>query len=404
MCNFFEDKFEQINKLKYLMTLARKDKNSKIYKDKIEAVFQEFEGFRTRNEEVDMLILTPEELASFNGKNGKPEYVAIDGVIYDVTNIDLFKKSPYNELMLGRDLTKEFNEYNERDLSLLSKIPNVGLLAEPEEIQFIEDVEEYYPQKTLKIMSSEELKKYNGEDGKPSYMAIDDMVYDVTGLSFLKLRSYKKLPLGVDATKEFNEYYKDNRDVLKGARIVAILHDFEESQRGKHIQAINRDLTLGELKKYDGKNGNPAYIAVDGVIYDVSNIDTFKKNPYNKLKLGSDLTSFFNEYRNGDRSILIELPIIGTIIYDKIDYLERNKVKEFNINELSKYDGKNGNPPYIAIFGTVYDLTDVEGWREKNIKVGCDLTGEYKETYGNDKTPLKNLSIAGVLSCSYKDC
>ena len=28
------------------------------------------------------------------------------------------------------------------------------------------------------------------------------------------------------------------------------------------------ELTLDQLKQYDGKNGNPAYVAVDGVIYD----------------------------------------------------------------------------------------------------------------------------------------
>lgn len=32
-----------------------------------------------------------------------------------------------------------------------------------------------------------------------------------------------------------------------------------------------RDLTLGELSKYTGKKGAPAYVAVNGVIYDVTN-------------------------------------------------------------------------------------------------------------------------------------
>lgn len=404
MCNFFEDKFEQINRLKYLMTLAGNDKNSKIYKNKIEDVFQEFENFNTRNEEKDMLILTPEELASFNGENRKVAYIAIDGVIYDVTNIELFKKGPHKKIKLGKDLTEEFNKCHRGNLSLLSNIPKVGLLAEPEEVEFMEDSEEYYPQKRFKIMSSEELKKYNGQNGNPSYIAIDGIVYDVSVIPALRLSSYDKLNLGTDITKEFNECYKGNKDCLRGVPIVAILHDFKENKRGMHIQTINKDLTLRELEKYDGENRNPAYIAIDGVIYDVSNMDLFKESPYNKLKLGSDVTSEFNECNSRDKSILVRLPIVGTLIYDNKTYPKRNEVKEFNINDLNKYNGKNGNPPYISIFGTVYDLTDVEGWKEKNIKVGCDLTGEYKEVYGNNKKPLKNLNIAGVLTCSYKDC
>ena len=30
--------------------------------------------------------------------------------------------------------------------------------------------------------------------------------------------------------------------------------------------------TEKELGKYDGQNGNPAYVAIDGVVYDVTNV------------------------------------------------------------------------------------------------------------------------------------
>lgn len=408
MYNFFEDKFEQINKLKYLMTLAGNDRNSKIYRDKIENIFDEFEIDNERTEDKkenkDMLILTKEEVAEFNGKNGKPSYIIIDDIIYDVSNIDLFKQSPHNELKLGQDLTKDFYECHEGNMKILDKIPRVGLLAESDEVEFMEEVEAYYPEKRFKIMSSEELKKYNGESGNLAYVAINDMVYDVTNAQFLKVSPHEKLPLGSNITKEFNECHKGNKDILNGIPIVAVLYDFNESKRGQHIECINRDLTLSDLSKYNGTNGNKAYIALDGVIYDVTNVDIFKKSPHNALKLGSDVTKEFNECHNGDKSILVRLPIVGSLIYDKMVFAERDNMKEFNINELSNYDGKNGNPPYIAIFGTVYDLTDLDNWEDRNIKVGCDLTGEYKELYGNDKSPLENLTVVGVLTCSFKEC
>ncbi|WP_300259170.1 cytochrome b5 domain-containing protein [Clostridium sp.] len=400
MCNFFEEKFEQINKLKYLMTLAGKNNQARIYKEKIEEIFGSFKSDCIREETSDMLILTKEELSYFNGENRNPAYISIDGIIYDVSNIELFKQNPYNDLRLGRDVTNEFNKLYNQDKAILDNTPIIGLLAEPEEVEIKEGLEEYYPQKRLKIMSSEELKKYNGEDGNPAYIAIEGVIYDITNLSILELLSSKSLKLGTDITREFNKYYREEKEILKGVKEVAILHDFKESQRGKYIQGNLKDLTLEELAKYNGKNGNLAYIAVNGIIYDVTNEEIFKESPHNSLNLGSDITKEFNECHNENESLLAKLPIVGTVIYDRVTVEEINDINEFNINELSNYNGQNGKPPYIAIFGTVYDLTDVDKWQEKNIKVGCDLTGEYKEVYGNDKSHLKNLKVAGVLTCS----
>ena len=49
-------------------------------------------------------------------------------------------------------------------------------------------------------------------------------------------------------------------------------------------------LTLEELKMYDGQNGNPAYIAVDGVIYDVTNVSPWSGGKHNGFTAGQDLT------------------------------------------------------------------------------------------------------------------
>lgn len=403
MYNFFEEKFEQINKLKYLMTLAGENNQARLYKEKIEDIFKEFQSDYIREETTDMLILTKEELANFNGENGNPVYISIDGIIYDVSNANLFKQSPYNSLKLGSDVTEAFYELNDGDESLLRAIPIVGLLAEPEEVEIMEGVEEYYPQQRLRIMSSEELGKYNGDNGNSAYVAIEGIVYDITNLSILELFTSINLRLGSDITKEFKTYYRGDKKLLKDAKKVAILHDFNESQRGKHMEGNLKELTLEELAKYDGKNGNPAYIAVNGIIYDVTNEEIFKQSPHNSLNLGSDITKEFNVCHNENESILAKLPIVGTVIYDKMPIVEFDDINEVNINELSDYTGEGGKPPYIAVFGTVYDLTDVDKWQEKNIKVGCDLTGEYKEVYGNDKSHLENLKVAGVLTCSLND-
>jgi predicted heme/steroid binding protein len=53
-------------------------------------------------------------------------------------------------------------------------------------------------------------------------------------------------------------------------------------------------VTVEQLKKFDGKNGNPAYVAVDGVVYDVTAIPAWKNGEHKRgLKAGNDLTADF---------------------------------------------------------------------------------------------------------------
>ena len=37
-------------------------------------------------------------------------------------------------------------------------------------------------------------------------------------------------------------------------------------------------------------------------------------------------------------------------------------MKEFTLDELAKYDGKNGHKAYVAVDGIVYDVSDFAGW------------------------------------------
>ena len=74
------------------------------------------------------------------------------------------------------------------------------------------------------------------------------------------------------------------------------------------------ELTLEELKQYDGKNGNPAYVAVDGIIYDVSNVRAWKKGEHNGYSAGNDLTDIIkNKSPHGVKN-LEGLPIVGKLV------------------------------------------------------------------------------------------
>jgi len=54
--------------------------------------------------------------------------------------------------------------------------------------------------------------------------------------------------------------------------------------------------------------------------------------------------------------------------------------KQFTIEELKEYNGKNGKPAYIAYKGKVYDVTDdylwTDGEHQSEHSAGTDLTEE----------------------------
>lgn len=70
--------------------------------------------------------------------------------------------------------------------------------------------------------------------------------------------------------------------------------------------------TLDELKKYNGENGNPAYAAVDGVVYDVTNAEKWKNGKHQGIAAGNDLSKAINSSPHG-KNVLTKLPVMGTL-------------------------------------------------------------------------------------------
>lgn len=68
--------------------------------------------------------------------------------------------------------------------------------------------------------------------------------------------------------------------------------------------------TETELSKYNGRNGNPAYIAVNGVVYDVTNTAAWGGASHFGLVAGSDVTSQFATCHAG-QPILNKLKVVG---------------------------------------------------------------------------------------------
>ena len=74
------------------------------------------------------------------------------------------------------------------------------------------------------------------------------------------------------------------------------------------------ELTLDQLKQYDGKNGNPAYVAVDGVIYDVTNVPQWKNGEHNGYSAGNDLTDIIKNKSPHGVKQLNGIPVVGKLV------------------------------------------------------------------------------------------
>jgi Predicted heme/steroid binding protein len=72
---------------------------------------------------------TVEELAQYNGRDGNPAYVAVDGIVYDVTNTAVWAASTHFGLTAGNDWTNEFRSCHAGE-NILDNLPKVGILIE----------------------------------------------------------------------------------------------------------------------------------------------------------------------------------------------------------------------------------------------------------------------------------
>ncbi|WP_270350995.1 cytochrome b5 domain-containing protein [Ligilactobacillus ruminis] len=74
-------------------------------------------------------IFTEEELEKYDGQNGKPAYVAIDGVVYDVTDVSAWKGGVHHGNKAGQNFS-EIIKKSPHGKKVLDKLEKVGKLAD----------------------------------------------------------------------------------------------------------------------------------------------------------------------------------------------------------------------------------------------------------------------------------
>jgi predicted heme/steroid binding protein len=73
-------------------------------------------------------IFTPEELAYYDGKDGRPAYVAVNGIVYDVSSVALWAGGNHFGQSAGRDLSNAFMNCHQGIMDRLNRLPKVGIL------------------------------------------------------------------------------------------------------------------------------------------------------------------------------------------------------------------------------------------------------------------------------------
>jgi len=254
--------------------------------------------------DITPLSLTIEELAIYDGQNGEKAYIAVDGVLYDVTNNSNWNNGSHNGYMAGLDLTEEIKSLSPHGVNVLEGLPIVGELIADSTVEdpIIEDpiVETIY-------LTIKELEMYDGQNDQLAYIAIDGIIYDVTDESNWANGTHNGLYAGNDLTVEIGSS-PHGESVLEGLTAVGELV-IDHSSNEPYMY-----LTTVELSLYDGSGDHKGYIAVRGVIYDVTDERKWSDGTHEGYTAGMDLTSAFENSSPHSLNIFSDLTIVGELI------------------------------------------------------------------------------------------
>lgn len=127
--DFYEERFKIINDLKYLMSSSNNKDDYNKYKEELKREIDIVSKYARMLEQDDVLKMNREQLRVYTGDNGTPKYVAVNGIIYNLTDAPILEYAPHCEIVGGTDVTTMFNECHGIDYNILNKLPKVGILV-----------------------------------------------------------------------------------------------------------------------------------------------------------------------------------------------------------------------------------------------------------------------------------
>ena len=193
--------------------------------------------------------------------------------------------------------------------------------------------------------------------------------------------------------------------------------EYLEDEKNKVKEVVKkvqnpRVFTKKELVKYNGKNGRKAYVSIDGIIYDVTKIPKWKGGNHYGIEAGKVLDKEFLQCHLGKLDILKYAVAIGVletnitseknIEKENVDKnnSSRDELKYYKLDDIAKFDGKDGTLAYVVVDNIVYDVTSMIQWQEGShygLTAGKDLTEYFKTCHKNEQEILKKLRIVGTI-------
>ncbi len=326
--------------------------------------------------EKEMIELTLEELAFFDGTNGRKAYIAVDGYIYDVTNDPYWRDGTHQGMyQAGQDLSEEILS-SPHGKSFLDRVPRIGTIKEVELNDMLSTIASIDGYQSLASLV------YSGQ------IAIDFSTYEQLTIFLPSLDAFGmieafEIPDNFDPSEGFDQLLGDIDlfDVLRYHMVeqTLLLEALKtgasqvETTTGEFltITVEGNDVFVNGVKiiESDILADNGVVHVLDGVLVppsvDLSVTVTFrglngKIIQTQTLEIG-DTLSFPSapseggyEFKSWDSDItIINEDITIHAIYERV---------MMTLDELSQYDGKNGANAYIAYNGVVYDVTGNPNW------------------------------------------
>ncbi|SSC13920.1 protein of unknown function [Mesotoga infera] len=286
-------------------------------------------------------MYTISALSRFNGRSGSPAYVSVEGAIYDFSQLRRWTGGNHmSQHSAGTELTYELKSLSPHREGKIADIEPVGVL----------------------VITLEELKKFDGKSGRKGYVAAWGKVYDFSRLGRWRNGSHQGgIHLaGEELTSELTKDSPHGVRKIEGVDAVAIF-----------------GMTIDELKTMNGNGGKKTYVAVEGRVYDVSALASWKGGNHQcgLHMAGNELTvEILHDSPHGAAS-LDKAYLIGILV--------------FTLEQLKRYDGVADNRKLVSYEGVVYDVADIDWTAGYGIEVGTSL--------GNELSKLENAHIIGYI-------